>query len=177
MTYGILRRHGARIAVESEEGRGTTFRIRFPSNQPVTPLAPLAEPVPARGLRCLVVDDEELVAAVLGDMLEAGGHRVVVLTDGIEAIERVRREPFDLVFTDLTMPRVSGWEVAQAVKAAAPNLPVFVVTGFGVEVSATEGRAHGAAAVLSKPLRIEDIERVVAQVRRYGNPKATAEEP
>ena len=178
MTYGILRRHGARITVESEEGRGTTFRIRFPSNPPVAPPAPLAlaEPPPVGGLRCLVVDDEPSVAAVLGDMLEAGGHRVVVLTDGAEAIERVQREQFDLVFTDLAMPRVSGWEVAKAVKVAAPGVPVFVVTGFGVELSAAECRAHGVAAVFSKPLGIEDIARAVAQVSRYTSPTGTVEE-
>ena len=177
MTYGILRRHGARIAVESEEGRGTTFRIAFPCHRPVTPPAPLAvaEPPLVAGLRCLVVDDEESVAAVLGDVLEASGHQVVVLTDGAEAIERVQREPFDLVFTDLTMPRVSGWEVAQAVKAAAPGVPVFVVTGFGVELSTAERRAHGVAGIISKPLRIEDITRAVAQVSRTMGRKGPAE--
>ena len=178
LTYGILRRHGARIAVESQEGRGTTFRITFPSGQPIESPATRAsdEPAPTGGLRCLVVDDEPAVATVLGDVLEASGHRVVVLTDSVEAIERVRREPFDVVFTDLAMPRASGWEVAQAVKASAPGVPVFIITGFGVELSAAERRAHGVAAVFSKPLRIEDITRAVAQVGRYPSPKGAVEE-
>ena len=169
MTYGILTRHGARVAVESQECHGTTFRLRFtPSTAPervesgstaeVTP--------PGVSLRCLVVDDEDEVGAVLGDVLEMAGHRVVVLNDGGEAIERIRTEFFDLVFTDLAMPRVSGWQVAQAVKEHAPEVPVVLVSGFGVELSAEERRTHGVDLVLGKPLRMQDVLNVVGAVAR-----------
>src|SRR2546429_7594164 len=117
-------------------------------------------------LRCLVVDDEPEVGAVLGDMLEAGGHRAVVVTDGGEAIARFGAEPFDLVFTDLAMPRVSGWQVARAIKEMAPAVPVIIVTGFGVELSAEERRAHNVDLVLVKPLKIQEILDVVAQLAR-----------
>jgi CheY-like chemotaxis protein len=113
-------------------------------------------------MRCLVVDDEEAVGAVLGDVLESGGHSVVVLTSGGEAIDRFRREPFDVVFTDLSMPGLSGWQVARAVKATAPATPVFLVTGFAVELSADERRAHGVDLVLSKPLDIDSILDAIA---------------
>ena len=169
MTYGILERHGARIAVESDEGRGTTFRLTFmPTWELEAPEAAPAVPVPAGevSLRCLVVDDEPEVGAVLGDMLEAGGHRAVVVTDGGEAIARFGAEPFDLVFTDLAMPRVSGWQVARAVKEMAPAVPVILVTGFGVELSAEERRAHNVDLVLVKPLKIQEILDVVAQLAR-----------
>jgi CheY-like chemotaxis protein len=114
-------------------------------------------------LRCLVVDDEEEVGTMLGDVLETGGHRVVVLTDGAEAIARFRAEPFDLVFTDLAMPRVSGWQVAQAIKEIAPAVPVVLVTGFGVELSAEERQTHGVDVVVVKPLKIDDVLDVVAR--------------
>jgi len=169
MTYGILERHGARIAVESDEGRGTTFRLTFmPTWELEAPEAAPAVPVPAGevSLRCLVVDDEPEVGAVLGDMLEAGGHRAVVVTDGGEAIARFGAEPFDLVFTDLAMPRVSGWQVARAIKEMAPAVPVIIVTGFGVELSAEERRAHNVDLVLVKPLKIQEILDVVAQLAR-----------
>jgi two-component system response regulator HydG len=113
-----------------------------------------------------VVDDEEQVGTVLGDILKTGGHRVVVLGDGGEAIERFRAEPFDLVFTDLAMPRVSGWQVAQAVKEIAPTVQVILVTGFGVELSAEERRAQGVDLVLVKPLRISEVLDVVARAGR-----------
>jgi len=168
MTYGILSRHRAHITVESEEGRGSTFRLRFPAlaTRPGTGTSGTEAAADPRALRCLVVDDEESVGAVIGDVLEALGHNAVVLTDGAAAIERLRDERFDAVFTDLAMPGVSGWQVARAVKDKTPEVPVFVVTGFGVELSPEERRAHGVAAIFSKPLNIEDLVSAVAQVLR-----------
>ena len=168
MTYGILSRHGARITVESHEGHGTTFQLTFaPGAIPdVEVRAPSESPPPGVSLRCLVVDDEEEVGRVLGDVLQTSGHRVVVLTDGAEAIARFRAEPFDLVFTDLAMPRVSGWQVAQAVKESAPAVPVAIVTGFGVELTAEERRTHGVDMVLVKPLKIVDVLDAVARAVR-----------
>jgi CheY-like chemotaxis protein len=117
-------------------------------------------------MRCLVVDDEEVVGAVIGDALEALGHKAVVVNDGAAAIDRFRAEPFDAVFTDLAMPGLSGWQVAKAVKEAAPAVPVFVVTGFGVSLSADERRAHGVEAIFAKPLKIEDMMDAMVQVAR-----------
>ena len=169
MTYGILSRHGGRITVESHVGRGTAFRLTFAPGEALDLDGPAPEPEPTPlgvSLRCLVVDDEEEVGTVLGDVLTTGGHRVVVLTDGGEAIARFRAEPFDLVFTDLAMPRVSGWQVAQAVKEIAPAVPVVLVTGFGVELSAEERQIHGVDLVVVKPLKIQDVLDVVARVAR-----------
>jgi GAF domain-containing protein len=169
MTYGILTRHGARITVESREGRGTTFQLTFaPGMVPdVEASAPSESPPLGVSLRCLVVDDEPEVGRVLGDVLQTSGHRVVVLADGAEAIAQFRAEPFDLVFTDLAMPRVSGWQVAQAVKETAPAVPVAIVTGFGVELTAEERRTHGVDMVLVKPLKIADVLDAVARAVRW----------
>jgi GAF domain-containing protein/ActR/RegA family two-component response regulator len=167
MTYGILARHGARISVESEEGRGATFRLLFPSvmessEPPPPPDTPAA---PARSLHCLVVDDEEIVAAVLGDMLASEGHDVEVVDSGREAIARFSAGAFDLVLTDLAMPGMTGWEVARAIKDIAPAVRVVLVSGFGVEVSPEDLEAHGVDLVLAKPLRLQDIGSVVALAR------------
>ncbi|HVQ77417.1 MAG TPA: GAF domain-containing protein [Candidatus Binatia bacterium] len=160
MTYGILTRHEARVTVESEEGRGTTFLMSFsrtaarPDSAPAPPALPAAA---GHALRCLVVDDEARVGEMLGDLLVAAGHRAVVCSDGSQAVARFGREPFDVVFTDLAMPGFSGWQVARAVKNRAPEVPVFLVTGFGAEVSSDELRANGVDAVLAKPLQITDL--------------------
>jgi CheY-like chemotaxis protein len=169
MTYGILSRHGARITVDSQEGRGTTFNLTFaPGMVPDVEVAPPSESPPLGvSLRCLVVDDEAEVGRVLGDVLQTSGHRVVVLADGAEAIEQFRAEPFDVVFTDLAMPRVSGWQVAQAVKEIAPSVPVVIVTGFGVELTAEERQTQGVDMVLVKPLKIADVLNAVARAARW----------
>ncbi|HEY3064310.1 MAG TPA: GAF domain-containing protein [Methylomirabilota bacterium] len=168
MTYGILSRHGARIDVETAEGQGTTFRLTFrPGDVPAPPPAPGAPARPERrALHCLVVDDEPAVAGVIADILGTGGHETVVLHDGAEAIARAEAEPFDVVFTDLAMPGVTGWQVAAAVKARTPSTPVVLVTGFGVELSAEERRAHGVDAVLVKPLKIQELLDAAAAVAR-----------
>jgi GAF domain-containing protein len=167
MTYGILARHGGRITVESEEGCGSTFRLIVPAavlaHEPPEP--PKPSPAAATSLRVLVVDDEERVAAVLGDMLAAGGHRVAVAHSGHEAIERFAAERFDLVLTDLAMPEMSGWDVARAIKDRSPAVRVVLVSGFGVEVSPEDLRAHGVDLVLAKPLKFEDIESALDLAR------------
>ncbi len=173
MTYGILSRHGAQITVESEEGRGTTFHLVFPGAEEIGEAAEPAPAQPAAPLRCLVVDDETVVGEVLGDMLTAAGQSVVVVTSGREAIARFKTEPFDVVFTDLSMPDMSGWEVARAVKDLAPAV---LVSGFGVEVSAADLLAHGVDLVLAKPLRIPDVLSALGSLRAgAGNQKRETE--
>ena len=167
MTYGIVSRHGGTIVIDSEVGRGSIFRLSFPRGAESKPAAPpvVAVETPAvRSLRCLVVDDEPPVREVIGDILESAGHVVVALGDGAEAIARFAAERFDLVVTDLAMPRVSGWQVARAVKQIAPQAPVFLVTGFGVELTAEERRTHGVDLVLVKPLQIQEVLDAVAEV-------------
>jgi GAF domain-containing protein/ActR/RegA family two-component response regulator len=178
MSYGIVSRHGGTITVESAEGRGATFRLAFPAaaDEATDALVAARDPATVRSLRCLVVDDEPTVRAVLADMLSSAGHAVVDLGDGADAIARFRSERFDLVLTDLAMPRVSGWQVARAVKQLAPAVPVFLVTGFGVELSPDERRANGVDAVLVKPLQIQEILDAVAEVARRRPPAGPPEE-
>jgi CheY-like chemotaxis protein len=123
-----------------------------------------------------VVDDETVVGEVLSDMLTAAGQSAVVVTSGREAIARFKTEPFDVVFTDLAMPGMTGWEVARAVKDLAPAVLVGLVSGFGVEVSAADLQAHGVDLVLAKPLKIPDILSALASLRAgAGNQKRETE--
>src|SRR5438034_4288018 len=168
-----------RSTVESEEGRVSTFRLSFPSaamvESPATSPA-RADAAPARTLRCLVVDDEESVRSMLADVIESAGHQATMVNGGAEAIERFRAESFDVVLTDLAMPRVSGWQVASAVKQIAPRVPVFLVTGFGVELTPEGRRAHGVDLVLVKPLQIQEILDALAEVARSAASSARPED-
>jgi signal transduction histidine kinase len=174
MAYGILQRHGGRITVESEEGRGTLFRLLFPAtgSEPVGEAAapPAARPAPSAPLRCLVVDDEEEVAAVVGDILSAAGHTVVTARSGQEGVERVGAERFDVVFTDLAMPGMTGWQVARTVKDRWPEVAVVMMSGFGVEVPPEDLHTRGVDLVLAKPLQVQDVLRALGSVRREREP-------
>jgi len=169
MTYGILSRHGARITVDSEEGRGTTFRLVFPPTDRVVE-APAPAPAPAGApvgaLRCLVVDDEEEVADVVADILGTAGHKATVARSGQEAVGRLAAGPFDVVFTDLAMAGMTGWQVARAVKDRMPEAKVVLMSGFGVEVGPEELRSNGVDVVLAKPLQIQDVLSAMAAIER-----------
>jgi CheY-like chemotaxis protein len=121
-------------------------------------------------VRVLVIDDEPVVRETLGEILRQQRHDVVVADDGVSGLARFREGAFDLVMTDLAMPGMSGWQVAQAVKAARPQVPVVLVTGWGVEVPADTLHAHGVDRVMAKPFRFEDVQDVVASVRGAGDP-------
>ncbi len=166
ITYGIVSRHRGQIRVESAEGTGATFYLAFPLSPVAAEPQGLASPQAVSPLRCLVVDDEQPVLEVLGDILTTGGHSVVLVSDGAEAIRHFKAEPFDLVFIDLAMPGVNGWQVARAVKDLAPSVPVLLVTGWGVELSPEELRGKGIDAVLPKPVKFEEIHAAVAAFGR-----------
>lgn len=168
MVYGIVSRHGGEILVDTAEGAGSTFTIRLPVGRPPPALVTRAPTVDVESVRVLVIDDEPFVRDTLGDILRQQHHDVVVADDGVSGLARFREGTFDLVMTDLAMPGMSGWQVAQAVKAARPTVPVVLVTGWGVEVQADELQTHGVDRVMTKPFRYEDVQEVLASFRGAG---------
>lgn len=118
---------------------------------------------PGSSARILVVDDEPRVRDTLVELLETEGHSVVACPDGPTALARLEAEPFQLVFTDLGMPSVSGWEIARRVKAGRPGLPVVLVTGWGDQIDAADARARGVDYLVSKPFQRADVTAVVAR--------------
>ncbi len=164
VVYGIVTRHGGELEVESQPGHGSTFTLRLPLGGEVAdaPAETAAPPPVTRPLHALVVDDEADVADVLADLLTRDGHTVVVCTDGEEALGRLQQEAFDLVITDLGMPKLSGWEVARAVKQRRPGTPVAMVTGWADRIDPGEALLRGVELIVSKPFQRDDLREIVA---------------
>lgn len=165
VAYGIAERHGGELSIESHEGRGTTVTLRLPvSPTPGDAPAPAVRPAPA-ALRILLIDDEAEVRDVVAETLAEDGHRVFQAAQGAQGLALFRVEaPIDLVVTDLGMPGMTGWDVARAVKAADPSLPVVLLTGWGEE---PQGRPEDRAlvdVVLAKPATQEDLRAALARV-------------
>lgn len=166
VAYGIISLHKGRIDVDSEPGRGTTITISLPAAEVGPEIADErpgvadSESAPAR---ILVVDDEEAFAQVMVEMLTECGHAVCVARSGREAIERFEAERHDLVFTDLGMPGMSGWDVAGTIKTMDPSTPVVLLTGWGRTISDEEMQASRIDMVLSKPVNMDDLSSIVSE--------------
>ena len=164
VVYGIVSRHGGRVRIDSRENMGTTVTLHLPvfSGRP-SARVPEVGHVDVGNQRILVVDDEEVLAQMLADILRLqGDHTVEVMTDARAALDRVAAEPPDLLFTDLGMPVLSGWELAAQARALHPGLPVVLVTGWGHQLDPEQVRAAGVVGVVAKPYRIEDIRKAVS---------------
>jgi signal transduction histidine kinase len=159
VAFGIARRHGGELILQSEIGHGTTVRVILPL--PSTPAAlppPAASPRPVRPLRILLVDDEDGVRQALAEMLVSQGHTVVGASSGPDALQTLGQDAgIELVITDLVMPTMTGWELADAVKASRPALPVGVVSGWGDVAEAAPATQAAVDFVLSKPLTLEAL--------------------
>jgi signal transduction histidine kinase/ActR/RegA family two-component response regulator len=164
MVHGIVRRHGGTIDVESEPGRGTTFRICLPVRPAGIAEAAAPEASSAEGLRILVVDDELGLRRLAEHVLSAAGHRVETAADGLEGLEKFRQGNFDLVVTDRAMPEMNGDQLAAAVKDLAPGTPVILTTGFGDLMKATGEVPEGVDAVVSKPFTGSVLKQAVARI-------------
>jgi CheY-like chemotaxis protein len=170
MVYGIVERHGGSIEIDSELGKGTTFRLFF--DVPVTAAAELVRPTNVEippGLRLLLVDDDPVLVRSLRDILESDQHTVVVANGGSEGLEAFRaaverNETFDAVITDLGMPHVDGRLVAKEVKALSPQTPVILLTGWGQRLTAEDDVPPHVDCLVSKPPKLADVRGALAQV-------------
>jgi CheY-like chemotaxis protein len=117
-----------------------------------------------RPARLLLIEDEPEVQAVLADMLREAGYAVAVAKDGMEGIEHCARARVDLVLSDISMPGISGWDVAARLRARHPHIPIGFVTGWGDQLDPERLAGAGVDFVVAKPFQAQDILRHVAQV-------------
>jgi DNA-binding response OmpR family regulator len=133
-----------------------------------------AKPEPCRSLRILCIDDEPELRQLLHDLLEVHNHKVSVAPGGKEGVEMFQshlrgNEPYEIVITDLGMPGMDGHHVARAIKAASPQTPIIMLTGWGT-IMKTEGEtAPEVDAVLSKPPHMQELNNLMRQMTARRN--------
>ncbi|MHC1743654.1 MAG: response regulator [Syntrophobacteraceae bacterium] len=164
VVHGIVKNHQGSISVRSHVGRGTRFAVYLPIAVEAESARKEARlPLPRGSERVLLVDDEIALVEVWQQMLETLGYRITAAVGGAEALETFRGAPrdFDLVMTDLSMPGLSGVELARALSTIRPDLPVILCTGFSEWFEKGGGKSMGIRQVLMKPLTMEALARAV----------------
>lgn len=169
--YSIINRHGGYISVESEPNVGTTFCIYLPASEMEAPGEEDSEAKPARGKgKVLVMDDEEIVREVLGEMLNGLGYQVSFARDGAEAISIYKEclgseDPFEAVIIDLTIRGgMGGKEAIKRLTEIDPDIRAIVSSGYSNDPIMSNHRDYGFRGVVCKPFRMQELSRVLEQV-------------
>ena len=161
VVHGIMKSHDAAITVESRPGLGTTFQLYFPvADTTVTePAPPTAENIRGHGEHVLCVDDEEAILYVATLILQGLGYRVTSSTDAVQALEDFRSRPceFAAVVTDLSMPGLSGHDLARQIRELRPDIPLVLTAGYVGPAEAEAVQRLGVGDVILKPNLVADL--------------------
>ena len=169
ISQGILREHGGRIMLSTEEGHGSTFTVQLPlASRPPAPVPDIGAGTPTKRLRVLVVDDEPHILHYMRATLEAWGHVPVVALNGREGLELAERESFDLVISDLRMPEFGGREFYEELARRQPAMAGRVVfsTGDTVRGDTLAFLESIDRPYLHKPFSLSELRTLLAAVAR-----------
>jgi CheY-like chemotaxis protein len=160
VVHGIVKGHDGLITVESELGKGTTFNIFFPViGEAAVEQIETIEELPTGDERIILIDDEVSILKLGHQRLERLGYKVESTTSPIEALNLFRSQPekFDLVITDLTMPKMTGDQLVKEILNIRPDLPIILCTGFSEKIDEKKAKEIGAADYIEKPLDKRDF--------------------
>lgn len=167
VVHSIVKDHGGCIKVQSELDTGTTFNIYLPVMESTVEVLPeKQEPILGGTESILFVDDEEVLVSMAGETLKRLGYRITTRTSSIEALELFRTKPneFDLVITDLTMPEMTGDDLASEFLSIKPDIPIILCTGFSHDVTPEKARALGVRELVMKPVVGTQLGQTVRRV-------------
>ncbi len=167
VVHGIVKRNGGGIRVESELGKGTLFEIYFPALEEMAEEEKeLDGEIKGGSERILFVDDEESMVNLNRQRLERLGYDVKSTTKPEEALEWFRADPdqFDVIITDMTMPRMTGDRLATEVLKIRPRMPVIICTGYSERMSAKKAAALGVRKYIEKPIELRKLASSLREV-------------
>ena len=168
VVHGIVKKMNGVIQVHSELGKGTEFHIYLPIIQSAFEAQDIQAKEPLKGgaERVLLVDDEDSIIAMEKQILERLGYHVTSRTSSIEALEafRVNAEKFDIVISDMAMPKLSGDKLAVELIRIRPDIPVLLCSGFSEAMPEEKVKSIGAKGLLMKPILMQDLAKKIREV-------------
>lgn len=166
--HEIVRSHNGAITVESQSGEGATFNVFFPvvEGQEKIEEGPASDDVVTCGGKILWVDDEVVLIQMYKATLESLGFEVTTTSNPLHALELFRQTPesFDAIITDLTMPKMTGMELAGEINSIRPDIPIIICTGFDQFSSEFNTGHFGIQAVLRKPVPRAELARTITKI-------------
>jgi PAS domain S-box-containing protein len=167
VAHGIIESYGGKISVKSIVGKGSTFQVYLPViRRGKIPREYSPQTPPSGTERILLVDDEFAIAKMSSKTLKGLGYSVTTRTSSIEALELFRTKPnaFDLIITDMTMPNLTGDELASKLMDLRPDIPIILCTGYSKKISEETALQMGVKAFLYKPLAKEVLAKTIRKV-------------
>lgn len=156
LVYGIIKKHGGSISIDSTPGRGTAVRVLFPAKDehPESSRKPADQAMKPLAANLLVAEDDLALRKVLESVLTYSGLSVTMAADGEEALALYRHDPgaYDLVITDVIMPRMNGVELYEALKAVNPAVKVMLMSGYTADTLTKKGFSELDVTLINKPI-------------------------